>query len=264
MTELNRSPIAVGVARLGSFALGPVLEMGRMALFLLTLLVVLFWPPVKFGRIVRRTQFIGFQSILLIMLTGTFTGMVLAYQGYYVLNQYGSTAMLGPLVALSLLRELGPVLCALMVTARVGSAITAEVGIMRISEEIDALEMMGLNPFRYLVTPVFLGALICLPLLTALFDVVGIGGGYLVGVKLLGVSGGSYMGQMIDFVDMEDVMQSVWKSLVFGGLIAWVSCYKGYTTEFGAEGVSRATTHSVVLSAVLILVSDYFLTSVMF
>ncbi len=235
-----------------------------MTLFLLQTLVMLLWPPIKFGRVVSRTQFIGFQSILVVALTGAFTGMVLAYQLFSALSDYGSLAELGPLVALSLLREMGPVVCALMVTARAASAITAEIGIMRIREEIDALEMMGLNPFRYLVTPVVLAALICLPLLTALFSVIGIAGGYLVSVKLLGLSGGTYMGQIIDAVDMDDVMQSVYKAICFGGIIAWVSCYKGYTTEYGAAGVSRATTTSVVLCSVLILVSDYFLTSVMF
>jgi phospholipid/cholesterol/gamma-HCH transport system permease protein len=152
-----------------------------------------------------------------------------------------------------------------MVTGRAGSSITAEIGIMRISEQIDALQLMGLNPYRYLVAPNFIAALISVPLLTAIFDVVGIFGGYLIGVKLLGVSSGVYFGEMMSYVEMEDVLEGLFKSLNFGLIIAWVCCFKGYYTGyytgFGAEGVSAATTQAVVLSSVLILVWDYFLTS---
>jgi phospholipid/cholesterol/gamma-HCH transport system permease protein len=126
------------------------------------------------------------------------------------------------------------------------------------------MELMGLNPFRYLTVPVLLAALICLPLLTAIFNTIGVGGGYVVGVKLLGVGAGTYFGEMADYVEMKDIMGSIYKSIAFGGLIAWVACYKGYFAGFGAEGVSRATTQAVVLSSVLILVTDYFLTSVLF
>jgi len=151
------------------------------------------------------------------------------------------------------------------VTGRAGSSITAEIGIMRISEQIDALQLMGLNPYRYLVAPKFIAALISVPLLTAIFDVVGIFGGYLIGGKLLGVSSGVYFGEMMSYVEMEDVLEGLFKSLNFGLIIAWVCCFKGYYTGyytgFGAEGVSTATTQAVVLSSVLILVWDYFLTS---
>ena len=190
--------------------------------------------------------------------------MVLGLQGFYTLNRFGSAALLGPMVALALIRELGPVLSALMVTGRAGSAVTAEIGIMQISEQIDALELMGLNPFRYLVIPNLLAAIIALPLLTAIFDVVGIFGGYLVGVKLLGLSGGTYFGEMANYVDVKDVLEGIYKSLSFGVLITWVCCYKGYYTGFGAEGVSRATTQAVVLSSVLIFIWDYFMSSVLF
>jgi phospholipid/cholesterol/gamma-HCH transport system permease protein len=190
--------------------------------------------------------------------------MVLGYQGYNTLHRVGSAAFVGPMVAFSLLRELGPVLSALMVTARAGSAICAEIGIMRLNEEIDALELMGLNPYRYHIVPVLLGTVFCMPLLTAVFDAVGIGGGYLVSVELLGVSGGTYFGEMAEYLEMQDVLGSLYKSLAFGGLIAWVCTYKGFYTGYGAEGVSRATTRAVVLSSVLILVSDYFLTSLLF
>jgi phospholipid/cholesterol/gamma-HCH transport system permease protein len=218
--------------------------------------------------VLKQIQFIGYQSISVIFLTGAFTGMVLGYQGFNTLNRFGSTAFLGPMVALSLIKEMGPVISALMVTGRAGSSVAAEIGIMRISEQIDALELMGLNPYRYLVVPNIIAALIALPLLTAIFDVVGIFGGYLVGVNLLGLGPGTYFGEMINRVEMRDILEGVFKSLNFGVIISWVCCFKGYYTGFytgfGAEGVSRATTQAVVLSSVLILVWDYFMTSALF
>lgn len=235
-----------------------------MGLFLVRGVVFLFIPPLKVQRVLKQIRFVGFDSLLVILLTGTFTGMVLGFQGFYALERVGSSAFLGPMVALSLLRELGPVITALMVTGRAGSAMAAEIGIMRIGEQIDALELMGLNPFRYLIVPNLVAGLLCLPLLTGFFNIVGIFGGYLVGVKLLGVGGGSYFGEMADYVRMKDVTAGLYKSFSFGGLIAWVCCYKGYYTGFGAEGVSKATTQAVVLSSVLILVWDYFMTSVLF
>lgn len=237
---------------------------GRMGIFLGRMVGFSLSPPVKFARVVRRVHFIGFGSILVVMLTGAFTGMVLSLQGFYALSRFGSDAFLGPLVALSLVRELGPVIAALMVAGRAGSAITAEIGIMRNGQQLDALELMGLNPFRYVVVPNFLAAMISMPLLACLFDVVGIWGGYLVGVKLLGVSGGTYMGEIATYLEMKDIMGGIYKAISFGGIISWVCCYKGYYTDFGAEGVSRATTQAVVMSSVLILVWDYFMTSAMF
>ncbi|MFP4176627.1 MAG: MlaE family ABC transporter permease [Planctomycetota bacterium] len=244
--------------------LNPLQELGRMGIFLFRTLMTVFVPPLKLRRVLKRVQFVGYQSLVIIVLTGLFTGMVLGYQGHYTLSRVGTTAFLGPMVALSLLREMGPVLSALMVTARAGSAISAEVGIMRINEEIDALELMGLDPFRYHMVPIFLGTIISMPLLTMIFNAVGIGGGYLVGVRLLGVGSSTYFGEMADYAELFDMLNSLYKSLVFGGIIAWVACYKGYHTGFGAEGVSQATTKAVVLSSVLILMSDYFLTSMLF
>jgi phospholipid/cholesterol/gamma-HCH transport system permease protein len=239
-----------------------------MGIFLFNTFFYACIPPMKFNRVLKQIRFIGFQSTLLIILTGGFSGMVLGFQGYYSLSRFGSDAFLGPMVGLALIRELGPVISALMVTGRAGSAITAEIGIMRISEQIDAMELMGLNPYRYLIVPNLLAAMISLPLLCAIFDVVGIFGGYLIGGKLLGVGAGTYFGEMANYVDMPDVMEGIYKSLSFGILIIWVCCFKGfYTTEFsgfGAEGVSKATTQAVVLSSVLILVWDYFMTSALF
>jgi phospholipid/cholesterol/gamma-HCH transport system permease protein len=195
-----------------------------MGLFLTKALICALTPPLKFSRVLQQTHFIGFQSTLVIFLTGAFTGMVLGFQGFYSLTRFGSAALLGPMVALSLIRELGPVLSALMVTGRAGSAMTAEIGIMRITEQIDAIELMGLNPFRYLVVPKFLAAILALPLLSAIFDVVGIFGGYLIGVKLLGIGVGTYFGEITAYVDMKDILGGIYKSLSFGALIAWVCC----------------------------------------
>ncbi len=252
------------VKKLGAISLLGFRRIGRMGLFLAGAFIYALTPPLKFSRLLKQISFIGFQSLLLIFMTGAFSGMVLGLQGFYTLNRFGSTALLGPMVALSLIRELGPVLSALMVTGRAGSAMTAEIGIMRITEQIDALTLMGLNPFRYLVVPKLLAGIIALPLLSAIFDVVGVFGGYLVGVKLLGIGGGTYFTEMANYVDMDDIVGGMYKSLSFGILITWVCCYKGYYTSFGAEGVSKATTQAVVLSSVFILVWDYFMTSLLF
>ena len=248
---------------IGRYFLDLLQTLGRMGIFLST---ALFWavvPPFKSERLIRQVHFIGVKSISIILLTAAFTGMVLGLQGSYTLRKFGSEALLGPAVALSLIRELGPVLSALMVTGRAGSAMAAEIGIMRITEQIDALTAMGLNPVKYLVVPKVIAGLIALPLLTALFDVIGIYGGYLIGVQLLGLSPGTYFGEMASSVGMADIRMGLLKSLSFGLLVTWICTYKGFYTGYGAEGVSRATTEAVVLSSVLVLVVDYFITSVM-
>ncbi|MBN1850003.1 MAG: ABC transporter permease [Deltaproteobacteria bacterium] len=255
------------IRRLGGSVILIVSRIGLMGLFLIKTVFYIFIPPLKFYRLLKQIRFIGAQSSFVIILTGLFTGMVLGLQGFRILEYFGSDALLGPTVALPLIKEMGPVLAALMVTARAGSALTAEIGIMRISEQIDALELMGLSPYRYLFVPNLLAAIISLPLLTAFFDVIGIYGGYLVGVKLLGLGGGVYFGEMATSVDMKDITEGIFKSLSFGVIIAWVSCFKGFYVQLagqGAEGVSKATTQSVVLSAVLILVWDYVMTSIFF
>lgn len=248
---------------LGRVTLNVVGALGRFGLFLGEAVTWTFIPPFKLRNLLQRIHFIGFRSLSVIVLTGAFTGMVLGLQVFLTLVRFGSEAFLGPAVALSLIRELGPVLSALMVTGRAGSALAAEIGIMRITEQIDALTVMALNPMRYLIVPVIVAGVITFPLMTAIFDVVGIFGGYLVGVKLLGLSEGTYFGEMRTFVEMADIMTGFWKSLSFGVIVTWVCAYKGYYTGHGAEGVSRATTQAVVLSSVLILVWDYFMGSVL-
>jgi phospholipid/cholesterol/gamma-HCH transport system permease protein len=240
-----------------------------MGIFLFSCIGRVILPPYKPDPVIRQVQFIGSRSIFVILFTGAFTGMVLGLQGYYTLRKFGSEGLLGSAVALSLLRELGPVLTALMVIGRAGSAITAEVGIMRNSEQIDALECMAIDPYKYLIAPKFVAGIICLPLLTFIFDVVGIFGGFMVGVGLLKVNSGIYLQAMYNAVDWVDINMGIVKSLVFGLLIIWICSVKGYFLHlersggFGAEGVSRTTTSAVVISSVSILIWDYLISAIM-
>jgi phospholipid/cholesterol/gamma-HCH transport system permease protein len=240
--------------RIGHGVLVHVGEMGRMLVFVVSSFAWLLRPPLRADQIVKQVHFIGYKS--------TFV-MVLALQGYYTLRKFGSEGLLGSAVALSMIRELGPVLAALMVTARAGSAMTAEIGIMRITEQIDALDTMAINPLQYLIAPKLVAGLIGVPLLVAIFDVVGIYGGHLVGVELLGVNAGSYWNSIESSVEWKDVYGGILKSISFGLIVSWVCCYKGFYTRMSAEGLGTATTEAVVLSSVLILVWDYFLTSVL-
>ncbi|HAP38131.1 MAG: ABC transporter permease [Nitrospira sp.] len=252
-----------GIARIGRFTIDLTEQMGRMMLFVLSSFAWLTRPPFRFFQIVKQLNFIGYKSTFVVVLTAVFTGMVLALQGHYTLRKFGSEAVLGSAVALSIIRELGPVLAALMVTARAGSAMTAEIGIMRITEQIDALDTMAVNPLQYLIAPKLVASVIAVPLLVALFDVVGIYGGYVVGVQLLNGNEGAYWSSIESAVEWKDVYGGILKSVSFGLLISWVCCYKGFHTKHSAEGLGTATTEAVVLSAVLILVWDYFLTSVL-
>ncbi len=255
--------ILQALRELGHYSLFLLKAAGGMVVFLGT---TLFWaliPPYRFRQIIRRISFIGVKSTLIIILTGAFTGMALGLQLFYTLRRFGAESMLGPAIALSLLRELGPVLSALMVTGRAGSALAAEIGIMRLSEQIDALEAMAINPYRYLIVPSLVAGIIAFPLMTCIFNVVGIYGGYLVGVKMLGLGPGVYWVQMEHLVDLRDITDGLYKSVSFGVIVTWVCSYKGFFTGYGAEGVSKATTEAVVLSSVLILAWDYFLSSLM-
>lgn len=245
-----------------------VLEIGRMTLFLVEGLVNIFSLPLQISKIVQQVYFIGAKSIFVICLTAIFTGMVLGLQGYYTLAKFGSEGLLGAAVALSLIRELGPVLTAIMVVGRAGSAMAAELGIMRISEEIDAIDTMDINPMRVLVSPRIAAAIISFPILTALFDVVGIIGGALAGALLLHLGSGIYFSRVESSVVMADVTGGFIKAVVFGILVVTVCCYRGYTTHtrsqgFGPKGVSSSTTSAVVLSCILILMADYVLTSML-
>ena len=219
-------------------------------------------------KTVQQIYYIGARSITIIMLVSLFTGMVLGLQSYHALSKFGASGAVGSLVSLSLIMELGPVLTAIMITARAGSAITAEIGIQRISEQIDALSTMRINPIRYLISPKISAAIISFPLLTAVFDLIGILGGYVSAVVLLGLNGGVYMHSINTYVDMSDVTNGFVKSIVFAIIVATVCCYQGYFAHLrkdshGAQAVGLATTSAVVTSCVLILVSDYVVTSML-
>jgi phospholipid/cholesterol/gamma-HCH transport system permease protein len=251
---------------LGRLSLAPVHQIGRMALFCLQSLLLIFTRPWRLGRVLEQTYFIGFKSIFVIALTGAFTGMVLGLQGYYSLSRYGSEGVLGAAVALALVREMGPVLTAFMVIARGGSSMAAELGSMRISEQIDALLTMEINPVKFLVSPRLAAALISFPLLTALFDVVGVVGGYLTGSVLMGQASGVYFASAEQGVLTSDITGGFLKSILFGVLIIVICCFRGFYAHetpagFGSKAVGYATTSAVVLSCVVVLAADYVITS---
>lgn len=256
------------VGNLGNTGLYILTDLGKMTLFLIKALRGVFRRPFRFKELLRQIHFIGVGSLAVIFFTAASTGMVLGLQGYYSLNKFGAEGMLGSAVSLTLIMELGPVLTALMVAGRAGSAMCAELGIMRISEQIDALDCMAVDPFRYLITPKFLATLICVPLLTVMFDVVGIAGGYIAGVSLMDVNPGSYIEGMKTSVTNHDIQLGVIKSFVFALLVVWICTGRGYFVReirgagFGAESVSRVTTQAVVFSSISVLVFDYLLTAV--
>jgi phospholipid/cholesterol/gamma-HCH transport system permease protein len=252
-----------GTENIGKFILDHTESWGRSWIFLWRTIKGIFTRPFRVNLFLTQLYQIGVNSTLVIGLIGIFTGAVLAVQGEYTLAKFGATAFTGSAVALSLIRELGPVLTALMVIGRAGSAITAEIGIMRITEQIDALRSMAVDPIKYLMSPRFLAGLIAVPFLTSFFNVIGIVGGYIVGVGLLGLSSGTFISQMVDGVGLVDVYSGLIKSVAFGFIFGWVACYKGYTCGFGAVGVNKATTQSVVTASVAVLVVDYFLTSIL-
>lgn len=265
---MNKTPMIVQVVeRLGAGTVYQVRDLGRMAAFLGHTIAGCFKRPFRLGELVRQIRLIGVNSTPLILFIGLFTGMVLGLQGYYTLRKVGMEGTLGMLVSLSLIRELGPVLTALMVTGRAGSAMCAELGIMRNSEQFDALECMAIDPFRYLISPKFLATLIAMPILTTLFDLVGIFGGYLSGVVLLGVNPGAYMSGIEVKVLNEDINLGIYKSLSFGLLVVWICTGRGYFVQkikdagFGAEGVSMVTTQAVVYTSIAVLLWNYLITA---
>jgi phospholipid/cholesterol/gamma-HCH transport system permease protein len=219
----------------------------------------------RFHLTVRELYFAGVLSLIIIVVSGLFVGMVLGLQGYDTLARYGSSEALGVLVALSLVRELGPVVAALLFASRAGSAITAEIGLMKATEQLDAMEMMAVDPVARVVAPRFWGGVLSMPLLAALFSAMGIFGGYLVGVVLIGVDVGQFWSQMQAAVDFrEDVLNGVIKSVVFGVAVTGIAVFEGYDAPPTAEGVSGATTRTVVTSSLAVLALDFVLTAFMF
>jgi len=240
-------------------------NLGAIAIFFFRALILIFHPK-QFSAIIQQIYFIGAKSVQIVALVGFFTGMVLGLQLYFVLVKFGSVGVLGTAVALSLIREMGPVLTAIMITARAGSAMTAEIGIQRISEQVDALSTMRIDPVGYLISPRIAAAVISFPILTTFFDLIGIFGGWVSGCLLLGVNSGAYYYRVVSATQMEDITGGLVKSLVFGLLVVTICCFQGFFTHmrsdsYGARSVSLSTTSAVVLSCVMILISDYIVTS---
>lgn len=252
----------------GKISLRALAFMGSVLLFLLEALRRVRGTAHLFRKVREQIHLIGGKSLFLILLIGIFCGMVLGLQGYYTLVKFGSVGMLGAAVSLTLIRELGPVLTAIMLTGRAGSAMTAEIGVMRISDQIDALDVMDISPTGYLVTPRLLAGLISFPLLTAIFDVIGIIGGYITGVLLLGINEGAYFYRIQSSVTMTDISGGFLKSIVFAMLVTIICCHQGYYTHLrrdsvGPAAVGNATTSAVVISCSCILMADYVLTSIL-
>jgi phospholipid/cholesterol/gamma-HCH transport system permease protein len=235
-------------------------EFGLVLFLFLAAVVWALRPPVRLHAIFKQMEFVGVNSLLVVILTGVFTGGVLAFQAYHGFRLFSAESLVGSTVALAMTRELGPVLTCLMVTGRAGSAMAAELGTMRVTEQIDALYSMATNPIKYLVVPRIIAGVLMLPVLTIIADFVGIIGGYLVGVGLLKINSG----KIIEIVELDDIFNGLVKSACFGLILSLVGCYKGFYTRGGAQGVGKATTQAVVIASVSILISDYFLTAAMF
>jgi phospholipid/cholesterol/gamma-HCH transport system permease protein len=237
---------------------------GSVVILWFSVLKKLFMPPLEVKNIFKQMQEVGLRSVPVVVITAVFTGMVLALQTFTGFKRFGAESLVGSVVALSMTREMGPVLTGLVVAGRAGAAMAAELGTMRVTEQIDALETLATNPVKYLIVPRFVSGLLMLPALTILADMLGIFGGYAVTVWLFRVSSTLYWRRTWDFLELQDIFGGLWKAAFFGASLALLSCYKGFYTEGGAEGVGKATTGAVVVSFMTILVSDYFLTAWLF
>ena len=240
-------------------------RLGRGHLLLLHVIQGIPGMLPRFNLVIHQVYSVGVLSLIIILVSGLFVGMVLGLQGYNTLVDFGSEEALGIMVALSLVRELGPVVTALLFAGRAGSALTAEIGLMKATEQLSAMEMMAIDPIRRVLSPRFIAGFISMPLLAAIFSAVGVLGGYMVGVGLLGVDAGAYWSQMQDSVDLyDDIYNGVIKSLVFGVVVTWIAVFEGYDAVPTSEGVSRATTRTVVHSSLAVLGLDFILTAIMF
>ena len=265
MVNATVSAIVATVRRVGTTTIGGIGRLGYAARFFAA---VIMNTPAAFRRLhltLREIYFSGVLSLVIILVSGLFVGMVLALQGYDVLTRYGADESLGVLVALSLVRELGPVVAGLLFASRAGSAITAEIGLMKATEQLSAMEMMAVDPLARVVAPRFWGGVVSMPLLAALFSTLGIFGAYIVGVKLIGIDSGAFWGNMQAAVDFRsDIVNGVIKSFVFGAAVSLIAVFEGYDAKPTAEGVSSATTRTVVESSLAILALDFVLTVFMF
>lgn len=252
------------IERLGALIIRFTAELGSVLLLVCSTFKQMVLPPYEVRNTFKQMLEIGVRSLPVVLITAVFTGMVFALQTYTGFKRFGAESLVGSVVALSMTRELGPVLTSLIVAGRAGAAMAAELGTMRVTEQIDALETLATNPVSYLIVPRFLAGITMLPALTIISDIIGILGGYTITVGLFGTSSTVYWKQTWNFMELNDIYSGLMKACFFGASIAIVSCYKGFYTAGGAEGVGRATTGAVVLSSMTILISDYFLSAWLF
>lgn len=238
-------------------------DFGKYVYLTLQGIVWIFRPPYRIHLAFKQMDFVGVQSLAIIVISGTFTGMVFALQSGHAFGLFGAEGFVGPTVVLALTLELSPVLCALMISGRAGSSMAAEIGTMKVTEQVDALLAMAVSPVNYLIVPRLIAGVVMLPIMTMVFNLVGTFGAWLVVVKVLGFDQGVFIKNIEWYVDPSDVYKGLIKATVFGFIISSVGCYKGYYTSGGAEGVGRATTESVVVSSVSVLIVDYFLTKLL-
>lgn len=249
---------------LGNKILALLYFMGGLSRLAVESIYWTFIPPFRKERVFEQAKKAGVDSLAIVSLISLFIGVIMAFQTAYLMQRLGSELYIASIVALSLVRELGPVITSLVVAGRVGAAITAEIGSMQVTEQIDALETLSTNPIKYLVVPRFLALSLTLPLLTLYADIIGIFGGYLICVYKLGISSSMYLNITFDALLYKDVFTGLAKTVFFGMIIAWVSCYEGFNVEGGAEGVGRATTRSVVMTFILIITADCFFTALFY
>jgi phospholipid/cholesterol/gamma-HCH transport system permease protein len=255
----------IHVQRFGRFWLDVIERLGRAHLFLAQIFASLPSLLPRFGLVIKQLYATGVMTLSIILVSGFFVGMVLALQGYMTLIDFGAEESIGTVVALTLVRELGPVVTGLLFAGRAGSAMTAEIGLMKATEQLSGLEMMAVDPFKRVFAPRFLAGFIALPMLAAMFSAVGVLGGYLVGVEVLGVDAGAYWSQMQSSVSfIEDVCNGLVKALVFGFVVCWIAIFEGTDCLPTSEGVSAATTRTVVYSSLAVLGLDFVLTAIMF
>jgi phospholipid/cholesterol/gamma-HCH transport system permease protein len=262
--SINMIWIIDTLSLLGQIGLRFLTNVGRSGLFLWAILYRKPHLKKGFPLLVEQLYFVGVLSLVIIILSGLFIGLVVGLQGYSILDKFGASQQLGQLVALSVVRELGPVVTALLFAGRAGSALTAEIGLMKSTEQLASMEMMGVDPLRHVIAPRFWAGCIAMPLLAIIFSTIAIGGGYLVGVIWLGLDSGTFLGVMQASVDFkDDIFNGIIKSMVFGIAVTWIAVFQGYATVPTAQGIGRATTRSVVYSSLAVLGLDFILTAVM-
>lgn len=257
-SSTRRGPLGQSIEHLGRLVVDTVSDIGQVAALGIQVFRWAAKPPFRAANLFAQLDFVGVGSIFIVCLTGTFTGMVFAHQSARAFELFNAESMVGPTVALTVTRELAPVFTALMVTMRAGSAMCTELGTMRVTEQVDALETMAVNPIQYLLVPRVLAGLIMVPVLTLLFDVCGLGGGYFVSVIVKNVSAGTFLARTQQWLDPEDIVEGLIKGAVFGLTIALIACMKGFHASGGAKGVGHATTQAMVQSALSIFILDYF------